>query len=166
MLLLTVSGLARAEDLSIDDGTFEAGGQATANVLVDNGVSNVFLELSPSGGYFVADHVELLAGLGMRVDEGALFVGFFGGLDYFFTGSGAAPYVGGTVGYGVARFDESPLVVQAQDSVTLAGRAGVVLPVNRKVGIDLGGRINFNVYNGDTLIHIPMGYLGVRAFFP
>jgi hypothetical protein len=166
MLIAAVTGLAHAEKLSIDEGTFEFGGSATANIVIADGVNNVFLQLAPSGGYFVADRVELLAGVEMTVDEGTFDIGFFGGFDFFFTGDGVAPYLGATVGYGVARFDEAPLVVQTTDSVTLSGRGGFVLPLNKKVGMDLGARLNLNVYNGDTLLHIPMGYVGVRAFFP
>jgi hypothetical protein len=166
MLWMGLVGLAHAEDLSIKDGTWSLGGSATANIVMADGGSDVFLDLSPSGGFFVADNVELLGGISMQVDEGAFFLGFYAGADVFLGGHGLAPYLGGTVQYGRARWDGPPLVALSDDSVTLSGRAGIVLPVSRKVGVDLGGRLNLNLYNGDTLLHIPLGYLGVRAFFP
>ncbi|MEQ1569957.1 MAG: hypothetical protein ABMA64_30265 [Myxococcota bacterium] len=159
-------GAAWAEDLGIDEGTFEIGGQATANIVLADGVSDVYLELAPSGGYFVSDTVELLAGLSLHVDEGTLGVGFFAGLDAFLGTEGVAPYVGGTVGYGMARFAPNSLFVYSQDAVTLSGRGGVVLPLNRKVGVDLGARLHLNIDDGATWVELPLGYIGVRAFFP
>jgi hypothetical protein len=166
MLLLAFTGLAQAHEIEVDEGTFELGGHATANIVMDDFGSNVFLDLSPHGGYFLADQVELLGGMSMIIDEGSLNVGFFGGLDFFLTDEGVAPYLGATVGYGMAQFDLSPFGVYTSDVVTLAGRGGLVLPLNRKVGVDLGMRVNLNIDDGDSWLHIPLGYLGVRAFFP
>jgi hypothetical protein len=157
---------AHADELAIDDGTWELGGRATANIVIDNGYTDLYLDLSPTVGYFVADRTELLGGISMYVNEGALGVGFFVGLDYFLSNNGVAPYLGGSVGYGTASYSIGPFDIDRGDVVTIAGRGGLVVPLNRKVGIDLGARLNFNVEDGATWLHIPLGYLGVRAFFP
>lgn len=157
---------AQADDLVMKEGTWELGGHATANIIVDYGVTDLYLDLSPNVGYFVAKRAELLAGVSMYINEGSVDVGFAVGLDYFLSNDGIAPYVGGSVAYGTSSYSIGPFDIDGGDVVTLAGRGGILIPLSRKVGVDLGGRLNINVGDGHTWLHIPLGYLGVRAFFP
>lgn len=165
MIAVLWSVTASAGSLDIGEGTWELGGHATANIVLDEGRDDVYLDLSPTVGYFVSDHVELLGGVSMYINEGVLGVGFFAGLDGFFGKDGIAPYLGGTIGYGVSTYPYWWYEVGGTDVVTLSGRGGIVIPLNRKVGFDLGVRVNFNVEDGRTWIHIPLGYVGIRAFF-
>lgn len=157
---------AHAEELNLKEGTWELGGRATANIVIDSGFTDLYLDLSPNIGYFVARRAELLGGVSMYINEGAVGVGFFVGLDYFLSNNGVAPYLGGSIGYGTASYSIGPWDIDRGDIVTLAGRGGLLIPLNRKVGVDLGARLNFNIEEGATWMHIPLGYLGVRAFFP
>lgn len=156
---------AHAENVDVKRGTMELGGRATANIVLQNGVSDIFLDLSPSFGYFVAKDVELFAGISMFVDEGDVGVGFFGGVDWLIPARGVRPYVGGSVGYGNTLFGIGEEAFVPGDVVTLSGRGGLLLPLNKRVAVDLGARLNVDIADGTTLIHIPLGYLGVRAFF-
>lgn len=168
-LLTTMATLtatdARAEKIEMKRGTMELGGRATANIVLQDGVSDIFLDLSPSFGYFVARDVELFAGISMFVDEGDVGVGFFGGVDYLIPAHSVRPYIGGSVGYGNTLFGIGNAAFVPGDVVTLSGRAGLLLPLNKHVAVDLGARVNLNVADGTTIVHIPLGYLGIRAFF-
>jgi hypothetical protein len=163
--MVVVGMLSSAHALEIGEGTWELGGRATANIVID-GDSDVFLDLSPTLGYFVGRDLELLGGISMYVDDNVLGVGFFGGLDYFLGSDSAQPYIGGTIGYGNDLFGLGPTYdLLPGEVVTIAGRFGLALPLTRKTALDLGGRLNFNIADGSTWIHIPLGYLGIRAFF-
>lgn len=166
MLVALWSVAASAGSLDFGEGTFELGGRATANIILNDGQSDLYLDLSPTVGYFVSDKIELLGGISMFVDDNVLGVGFFGGFDAFLGNDGIAPYLGATIGYGSQTYQFGFFQVGG-DVVTLSGRGGIVLPLNRKVGFDLGGRLNVNFEEGgDTWVHIPLGYVGIRAFFP
>jgi hypothetical protein len=168
MLLLELAvATAGAGDLDIGQGTIELGGRATANIVMAGGNTDVYLDLSPTIGYFVSRRVEILGGVSMYVNENDLDVGFFGGFDCFLPAEAVRPYLGGTLGYATGAFGPSPWVIGPYgDVVTLSGRGGLVLPVNRKVGVDLGARVDVHFPDGgSSWVHIPLGYLGVRAFF-
>ncbi|MEQ1503661.1 MAG: hypothetical protein ABMB14_15590 [Myxococcota bacterium] len=163
---LWATGAAYADPaLEIKEGTWELGGHATANITIDRGVTDLYLDLSPTVGYFVGRDLELLGGLSIYVHGQDVGVGFFGGVDYLFPTDGARPYLGGTVGYNTDVFTYGPYQYTASDVVTLSGRGGILLPLNRRVGLDLGVRVNLNIADTGTSTEIPLGYLGVRAFF-
>jgi hypothetical protein len=164
MLVLLSSVAALAGELDFGQGTWELGGRATANVVLRDGNSDLYLDLSPTFGYFVSENIELLGGVSLFVQDNALGAGFFGGLDAFLSNDGVAPYLGATIGYGTQSYQFGFFQVSG-DVVTISGRGGIVIPLNRKVGLDLGARVNFNIEDGDTWVHIPLGYVGIRAFF-
>lgn len=165
MLALLWSVAASAGSLDFGEGTWELGGRATANIVLNDGDSNLYLDLSPTVGYFISDNIELLAGVSLFVDDNATGAGFFAGLDAFLGNDGVAPYLGATIGYGTQSFQYG-FFQYGSDVVTVSGRGGIVVPLNHKVGLDLGARVNFNIEDGETWIHIPLGYVGIRAFFP
>lgn len=166
VLLQLAVGAALAGPFDIKRGTMELGGRATANIVMSGGITDLYLDLSPTVGYFVGRDTELIGGLSMLINEGSVDVGFFGGLDYFLKAESVRPYVGGTLGYSTGAFGPSPFDAPFGDVVTLSGRLGLLLPLNRKVGVDLGTRLNVNIADGGgTWVTIPLGYLGVRAFF-
>lgn len=164
MLVLLASVGAWAGDLDFGEGTWELGGRATANVVLDDGNSNLFLDLSPTVGYFVSNNIELLGGVSLFVDDNQVGAGFFAGVDAFLADDGVAPYLGATVGYGSQSY-QFGLFQVGGDVITISGRGGIVVPLNKRVGLDLGARVNFNIADNDTWIHIPLGYIGIRAFF-
>ena len=165
MLALLWSVAASAGSIDIGEGTWELGGRATANIILNDGDSDLYLDLSPTFGYFVSDNIELLAGVSLLVTDNSLGAGFFAGIDAFLGNDGVAPYLGATIGYGTQNYQYGFFQYGA-DVVTVSGRGGLVVPLNRKVGLDLGARVNVNIEDEETWIHIPLGYVGIRAFFP
>ncbi|MBX2800412.1 MAG: hypothetical protein KTR31_22220, partial [Myxococcales bacterium] len=79
---------APAETITLDlsRGTYQLGGSATANIALlpatTESQTDVYLLLSPQGGYFIVDRVELFVGVDLLVDETGLEVGVFAGFDY------------------------------------------------------------------------------------
>lgn len=156
---------AQAAVLDLAKGTYQMGGEATANIVVVNGANDIFLIISPELGYFVANRVELRFGLDLLVDESGTGFGAAVGADYFLKGEWVAPYFGAEVGVGTRQLDDAPTQYTTQEVVTLSGRGGMLLPMSKSVGFDLGVRVNFNIASDEQWVQIPMGYTGVRAFF-
>jgi hypothetical protein len=164
-LLLTLApatAAATPKSLEVGRGTFELGGHATLDIYFANPGDGIAATIAPFFGGFVSDQVEVFGGLNLFVIEDNTAVSFFGGAEYFFESEYLRPYVGGQAGFG----SYSLIGVVASDVFTLSGLGGVVLPLNRNVGVDLGGRLDFLLNDGEIGAHIPLGYLGVRAFFP
>jgi hypothetical protein len=160
--LIPVSAAAAPKTLEIGQGTVEIGGYATANLyFVDIGDGFSF-DIAPEAGFFVSDQVELVGLLDFFWVNGNMDLRLEVGAEYFFPSEYIRPYVGGTVGFG-----SYPYVGVIGDEVaTLSGVGGVVLPLNRNVGIDLGGRLVVLLDDSEVALHIPIGMVGVRAFFP
>jgi len=153
--------VAHSKELNLDKGIWELGGAATVDLLFLGGASDVSIFIAPSAGYFVADRLELRAGVGLAFVGGASTLGIFAGADYFIPGSSVDPYLGVELGYGIAGSG-----ITGADTVRAAARGGVLVPLNRRVGIDVGARVEFLFPAGaDVAVHIPIGYFGVRAFF-
>jgi len=160
--LFPASAMAAPKTLEIGQGTFEIGGHATANVyFVDIGDGFRF-DIAPQAGIFVSDQVELVGTLdlvwvngnvGMRVDLGG---------DYFFDAAYVRPYAGASLGFGSYPYVD----VIAEQVASATARGGVLLPLNRNVAVDLGLRLAFLLDDAELQLHIPLGFIGVRAFFP
>ncbi|MEZ4236914.1 MAG: hypothetical protein R3F59_12330 [Myxococcota bacterium] len=166
LMELALAGTALAGDLPMNQGTIELGGRATANIVMSGGNTDLYLDLSPQIGYFVGRRIELLGGVSMLVNDNDLDVGFYGGVDVFLRANHLSPYLGGTLGYATGAFGPTPWAYAVgADVVTLSGRGGLVLPVSNSVGVDLGARLNVNIPDGgNSWVHLPLGYLGIRAF--
>lgn len=169
MWLLTAI-TAQAAVLELGKNTYQLGGSATANVAVQDGQSNIYLLISPEFGYFPANNVEIRFGANFLVDETAeTGFGITAGADYFLKGRWARPYIGAQVGVGNRQLDETPAnFVPGAEVVSVGGRAGLVMPLSKTVGFDIGARVNYNqplTDGASSWISIPLGYTGVRAFF-
>jgi hypothetical protein len=166
MWLLLGAMSAQATVLDLSKGTYQMAGKATANIAIVNGENDIFLIINPELGYFVANRLELYFALNLLIDE-TTGNGFGAGIgaDYFFKGEWVAPYIGAGVGVGTRQLDDSPVTYSVEEVVTLSGRGGMLLPMSKSVGFDLGLRINGNIASDQSWIQVPMGYTGVRAFF-
>jgi len=162
LCLVPLSAAAAPKTLEISKGKFELGGQATVDLYFASPGDGVSARIAPFLGGFITDNVELIGGIDLFLLEGSTAVAFFGGAEYFFESAYIRPYVGGTLGFGSYQL----IGVIGEDVVTLAARGGIVLPLNRNVGVDLGGRLDIFLNSGEVGLHIPIGFLGVRAFFP
>ncbi len=132
---------------------------------------------SPFFGYFVIDKLELLFDFYLTVPFGGtdggsdVVLGFDGGARYFIDFNVVALYMGGMIGPNW-RIPDNP-VAPVEDYFNINLMVGVLMPLNRHIGVDLGMRMLFNIRvdrdfpdGADrTWISFPMGYLGVSGFF-
>lgn len=149
-----------APSLSTDAWTWELGGRATVDIWAF-GVEDSSVTIYPRLGVFLSQNVELIGGIGVFIDQGTS-TAFFLGAEYLFSGAGVRPYLGGTLGYGAVEFPREI----AADVTSASFLFGFLVPCSRKIGVDIGGRVNLFLYEDEPVVHVPMGYLGVRAFFP
>ena len=162
MWLLCAAAAWAAPSLSTDAWTWELGGSATVDIWAF-GVEDSSITLFPRLGLFVSRNVELLGGLGIFIDEGGSATVFYAGAEYLFSGAGVRPYLGGTLGYGAVEF---PRDDRRADVTVASFLFGILVPASRKIGVDFGARANVYLHEHEPVLHLPMGYLGVRAFFP
>lgn len=150
---------AHAAELDLSQGMKELGGTVTLDVYSLAGETLLGLDLSPAVGYFVADNVEVIL---------ALHVGFIGdvmsfagsaGLNYYLQTDAFPLYLGGDLGYG--RFSEFGF---AAETGLLRLAVGAVPALADNIALDVGLRLNIFLGEGGGL-HVPIGYMGVRAYF-
>lgn len=162
MWLVWTAAASAAPSLSTDAWTWELGGRATVDIYALGAESEISATLFPRLGVFVSRHVELVGGVGLFLADGGSSSAFFLGAEYLFSGANVRPYLGGTVGYGAVEY---PHDRTGGDVVAGSFLIGILVPASKKIGVDFGGRINVYFYD-DPALHLPIGYLGVRAFFP
>ena len=151
-------------DLKMNEGTMQAGGSITLDIASAGGASAVGFNVYPNIGYFVADRIELLAGLDLGLGQGYTAWGFDLGGRVMIDMGDPWGYVGVTGGYGSVSAGGGGV------SVSVGGAAvtpmlGVILPVAKNVGVDLGTRVNIGIAGGTTNINVPIGFLGIDAYF-
>ena len=133
------------------------------------------LNLSPVCGYFVTDEWMVYGQLLLGAGFAKLYE--VGGSDVYPKNAG--------IGVGVRKYSEVsygmfywgaglrftaffPDEGDSVNSTEVLVPIGVLLPLNRWVGLDFGTRISYDLEedspNGGGL-HVPLGYLGVQAFF-
>jgi hypothetical protein len=183
----TSSGRLKLErPLLLTRHTMELGGQITlapqasileGDNLPDNSMGGGEFTFSPHVGYFVIDKLEILFDFGLAVPFGDargaddVTVSFAVGARYFIDFEVVALYMGGMMGPSWEIPDASS--VPARDYFDINIMVGVLVPINRHIGIDLGMRMNNHIGLGDdfsngqtrTTISFPMGYFGVNGFF-
>lgn len=172
---------AHAERINLltQKGSMELGGQVSItieSVIPEEGdsVSGQTLTLAPQFGWFVADNFELLAqilysnGFGDLHEKSADTFGFLVGAEYFIQLAGPIrPYIGALLGISMSIPDEGDSV----KNFDLAFPLGILFPLfNKHVALDVGLRVNVHMPVGKpekraTEIDVPIGYLGVRAFW-
>jgi len=155
---LALSGTdASAAELDIHSGSIELGGSATLELLTGDIDTTVGLTIAPTGGYWLSSQLGILASFTLTVFYGDVGLALAGGAQYNFTDSGLRPYVGGMAGIGVAGGDTTFIITPM---------GGVLLPLSSAVALDLGARMNFIFGSGGFFaLDIPVGWVGVRAFF-
>ena len=179
-------GLKLERPLLLTRHTMQLGGQIDLNPQIrilkgdvpDKTAGGGVFTFSPQLGYFVIDKLELLFDFGLNVPFGTsnggddVTIGFDLGARYFLDFDVVALYFGGMLGFSWAVPDNPNLRVR--DYFDLNVMVGVLVPLNRHIGIDLGMRMVTHVLmDGDaiqdgqerTRIYFPIGYLGVNGFF-
>ena len=158
-------GKSSGRELSMSAGTMQLGGSATLDVLSAGGNTSVGVNLNPTAGYFVADSVEIFGGLGLNMFGGVTTWGVEFGGKYFIDVKPNWIYVGLGAGYGSTAVN----VLGNTGNVSafaVAPQGGLLVPLGKNVGLDVGTKINVAMAGGSTVISVPLGFLGVQAFFP
>ena len=174
-------GLKFGGPLLLSKMTMEVGGAITLEPAVfmpkrgDN-VGGGWFRFDPELGFFVIDYLEILFNFSLGLPFGDLHkwqdadVGFAAGARYFFDFEAFAVYAGGMLGFSFVIPDDTHVNVQKYFDINLMG--GVLLAMNKHVGIDLGIRFNTAILMGDypnsnpgSSISFPMGYFGIDGFF-
>ncbi len=159
---------APERDLKMNQGTAEAGGSITLDINSGGGSTQVGANISPMIGYFVADKFEVIGGLGLDLIGGSTTWSVQAGGRIFIDMGDPWAYLGLMGGYGQTSFNASAGGVSVSGSSgagLLTIPAGVMVPLAKNVGLDLGARVNMSFAGGGTFINIPIGYLGVTGFF-
>jgi hypothetical protein len=176
-LLVPQQAAAEEDDrLLLEQGTMQAGGMLGFDVQTwlhegEDEYTSAMLVLAPQYGYFVADHLEVLARLGFAMQladegwdwfEGESSFEFALGIQYF-AGPGPCAYFGVQLGMELWNVIDDPYKWFA---VTVP--VGALIPLNRHVAVDLGARFSTLVSLEDeqfAIIEVPMGFLGLQGFF-
>lgn len=127
------------------------------------------LGLSPQVGYFLMDNLELLGQVGLGMFFGDLyenapkFMGFGVGAKYHIPMGSMVLYAGLTVGMSFIIPEEGDTMKNLNLEVPL----GLLLPMNSHVAIDLGLKVAYSMGLDDqgSFLTVPIGYLGVQAYF-
>lgn len=144
-------------ELTMEAGTVQLGGQVTLDIYSGDTIGVTF---APQGGYFVADNVELLGEVNVSHLGGTTFWQVAAGGRYFIDLDDLWLYLGATVGYGEVSFGTF-----SDDAIVVTGLPGLLFPLSKNVGLDLGARVQIVNAGGSTASNVHIGYLGVQAFF-
>ena len=158
-LLFPTQALAKGP-LNIAQGTAELGGVGTLNLTSGAGDLDISILLAPTAGYFLVDRVELYGGVSLFVGQGGEAIGLGVGARYVGPMGNNHWYAGGGIGYGQTAI----LDIFVGDQFSVQGVGGFLFPLNKKVAVDIGTRLN--IFIESEVINIPIGYFGVSAFFP
>lgn len=154
-------GKKKAKPLTMEQGTMQLGGQGTVDITSGGGITNVGVTVAPQFGYFVADQVELLVDVGVsHVGGGTSWQVGAGGRYLIPLDNSMWLYAGATVGYGQFSFGGV-----GADALVVTGLPGLLYPLSKNVALDLGARVQYLNASGTSMIVVPVGYLGVQAFF-
>jgi hypothetical protein len=174
-------GLKFGGPLLLSKFTMQAGGAITLTPSVyipkeGEGGGGGWFNFNPEVGFFIIDYLELLFGFNLGVPFGDykaadVDVGFGLGARYFIDFEALALYFGGTLGLGFVVPDNVDLKVRKYFDINLM--VGVLIALNRHIGVDLGMRFNTSVLMGEypndtprpTTISFPIGYFGIDGFF-
>jgi hypothetical protein len=173
-------GLKFGGPLLLSKFTMEAGGAITITPEVyipkqgDSGGGGWF-HFNPELGFFIIDKLELLFSFNLGVPFGDISaynvdVGFALGARYFLDFDVIALYMGGMLGTHFVVPDNVNLRVEKYFDINVL--VGILIPMNRHIGIDVGMRFNTAILMGDyprqnpvSTISFPIGYFGVDGFF-
>jgi hypothetical protein len=174
-------GLHIGGPLLLSKYTMQAGGAITITpgVMIPkegDSAGGGWFNFSPTLGFFIIDKLELLFAFSLGIPFGDAYswddvsVGFGLGARYFIDFDAFALYMGGTMGFSFDIPDNTDADVRKYFNINIM--VGILLAINRHIGIDLGMRFNSAILLGDypnqyaaSEITFPMGYLGVDGFF-
>ena len=175
LAMLVLIPTANAGEMKLDKGTMQVGGSITLDIDVvkpDEGdsVTGAQLGVNPTFGYFLINNLELLVsanfgtGFGDLYEHSAKDLGFGAGIKYFHRFGRVFGYAGAMIGMGFAIPEEG----DTTKALAIGIPVGILWPLNMRVALDFGTTIGINKSledGGGTVINIPIGYLGVQAFF-
>lgn len=180
LALLAATGTAearRGDRLVTDAGVLTIGGRFAFELMHVNpdpggSATGVLLNFSPSFGGFVIKNLLLEGSLSARIGLGDLYesvpktVGFAFGLQYLFNfRSIVIPYLGFRFGPDFAIPRQGSTLASLGFSIP----AGILISLNERVGLLIGTELSIDVgVSGaakGTTISLPIGYLGVNAYF-
>lgn len=178
MVLLTAApaGARRGDRLHTHRGVLMLGGRVAFDIdhiNPDGGdsVTGVLLDFSPTFGGFVINNLLLHGGVSVQSGFGDLYdntptnLGLRFGLQYLFNyRSIVVPYLGLTLGPTFSFPDQGDTAT----AFLIAFPAGILIALNNHVAVIIGTELEISVGMTDpkaTIIHLPLGYLGVSAFF-
>ncbi len=178
--------IGSATDLLLTQGTAQAGGMIAFQidaVKPSSGGSDggSTLTVAPNVGFFIIDYLEIVGEIGFSKAFGdaheywgnPLDFTFGMGIKYYIPLGFVNIYAGALVGMGIGRqtFDDGmgERYTIENNRFMVTAPAGILLTLNRHVGLDLGVRFNFEFGLGDSsydfAMNIPIGYFGVQGFF-
>ena len=160
--------------------TMQAGGSIVLEPRIEkpkkgDSAGGGWFRFNPELGFFIIDNLELLFSFNLGIPFGDfnvynVDVGFALGARYFIDFDIVAFYAGGMIGPSFVVPDNPDLNVHKYFNINIM--VGILFPLNRHVGVDLGMRFNSAILMGDyprqvptSVITFPIGYLGIDAFF-
>lgn len=167
---LSVGALAKPS-LTLTKGTREFGGSIQLPIIVPkDGATIVGLHIAPSFGYFISDSFAI--NLSLQVSRQSITgenmpwsFGLLGGGAYYFDlAAWVYPYLGLKGGL---EWQTTPKQTSSKSmNFKIETPVGVLVALNSRVALDIGIPITFT-FNSDGFknLFLPVGYLGVRAFF-
>ncbi len=172
---LSFAPFAMAEGLQTTAGTMQLGGVGTFSIEmtmpdVGDSVTGYKLNLAPSFGYFIIDNLEIGGILGVGVGFGDKYegaakdIGFGVGANYYLAMSSFVLHFGVGIGMNFMIPDEG----DTQKALAIMAPIGLLMPLNDHVALDLGIQVNYIMSledGGNSYFNLPIGYLGVQAFF-
>ncbi len=164
-LLLATSASARTK-LAISKSTMQLGGTIQMPISIPKGRDAVVgISVSPEFSYFVGRSFALginpSAGRSSLSGDGLPWQFSVAGTAKYYIDLGGAlyPYLGAKAGLAWETKKEGV-------NFLLGAPLGVLVPLNNHVALDVGAPLNFYFdKKGYAGAHIPVGYLGVAAFF-
>ena len=175
LIVVMLTPAALAEDLQLTKGTMQLGGTASFDIdmiIPDEGDNETGFALRaiPSFGYFIMDNLALSGGLIFGMGFGDLYensmtdLGFGLGTEYYIPMGSMVIHAGAALGMQFMIPEEGDTVKILAIQVPL----GILFPLNAHLGLDVGVQIHYLMSledNGASMLHVPIGYLGVKGFF-
>jgi hypothetical protein len=175
LIIAMLCPAAMADDLQLTSGTMQLGGSATFDIdmmMPDEGDSTTgfALNIMPTAGYFLMDNLELNGmlkfgmGFGDLYEHSSKLIGFAVGAKYYIPMGSMVPYAGAMIGMGFTIPDEGDTAKELDIIVPL----GLLMPLNAHLALDLGVQVIYAMSledGGISVLHVPIGYLGVQGFF-
>ena len=173
-MTLALGLTASAGELQTTSGTMQLGGVTTFDIdmyMPEEGSNKTGYKIiaTPSFGYFISDNLELNGSIQLGTFFGDLYdgfgtvLGFNVGGRYLIDMDSFYLHLGAQIGMLINMPDEG----DNTKTLVIGVPIGLLFPLNQHVALDAGLRVNFNMGLDDqgNMLNVPIGYLGVQAFF-